>query len=350
MKKHTDNNLFQEKRTENDDTRSADALSRDIIRIVLLWGIVIVVSIAAVVTLNTLRFKLIHTIEYPETNPHYYARAVSAEGEKYYKKCLAKEEKNELKKDDPDLKKAQSLFKKSLAINPDNPNLYLKLAHLASLESNEIEMTYYLGLDYMSRDFFDQAIQKFRDVIERDPSHVETREKLARALWKARRLEEAESLINETIAQFPEFDLIYQLRGELYLSEGHTELAKVAFTKTLEVNPSNVPTAKLLTHIYFVEDNHEKALACLESVEASAPYDANLKHLIGRALYLMGRYDECLEKYKQALRLNRRSAPLYLDFAKLYDKLDKTHYSNMMLQKAIDLDPSIKSREIFKDD
>lgn len=46
MKNHTDNNLLQEKRTENDDTRSAVALSRDITRIVLLWGIVIVVSIA----------------------------------------------------------------------------------------------------------------------------------------------------------------------------------------------------------------------------------------------------------------------------------------------------------------
>jgi len=71
----------------------------------------------------------------------------------------------------------------------------------------------------------------------------------------------------------------------------------------LELDPKHGPSLNKLGSIYIYMENYEKAFEYLEKYASASPEDANPIDSLGELYYFMGKLDEAIAKFKEALRI-----------------------------------------------
>jgi tetratricopeptide (TPR) repeat protein len=312
--------------------------------------VLIALAILSVLLLRSYNIPLIKKIEYANENPYTLAIVYAEEGKKYYRKCLNKIERNKMEgqpkpvlKKDADLERAKETFLHSLDLFPKNPGLYSYLADLAEFEGNDADLHYYQGMLNAGREKYDLALNEMETALEIEPNKIDALLKKADILVKLDRLDEAEKTLNKAREIKPSESDIYYLLARIEATRKSPMKSIAWLERSVELDPRNIPAAKMLAESLFAGDSKELAVEVLRNAETYAPKDANLKHRLGKYLYEMKRYEEAAEVLESAEELMKFSAPLYLDLARTYKKLGKERLTTMMLERAIKLDPKLQS-------
>jgi TolB-like protein/Tfp pilus assembly protein PilF len=107
---------------------------------------------------------------------------------------------------------AREAYDHALKLDPNNVNALFSAAHLTMIVGNT-----------------DDTLAQFRDVLERDPLNLLYRRYVARVLYFAGRLTEAEATIRQVLAMNPSFPAAHYELGRILLARGEMPAAMAEF-------------------------------------------------------------------------------------------------------------------------
>ncbi|MCX7765194.1 MAG: tetratricopeptide repeat protein [Candidatus Sumerlaeia bacterium] len=325
---------------------------KDLKKILPIWGIIIFLAVVTIVGLKLFNIAIINYIQYPPNNPYLLSRALMEEGIKYYRICLdiAEKQKKNGKtpklKDEQALLRSKNLFLKSLELHPAHTEIYRYLATLAELEADKVMTYYYQGLILIHSQppQIDEGLAFLDKALKINGRQEQVLAKKIEILIEKKALAEAETLLKDLISVNPLNDKAYYLAGLINTRKHQLQEAINNASRALELNPKNLDAARLCANLLAEQKKLDSAIQVLKRAEEHYPQNANLKHTIGRWLYEQGKYYDAYKYWLRAEKLEKFSAPLYLDLARVTKNLGKEHLSSLYLQKALDLDPKLKQK------
>ncbi len=334
------------------NSNNLSELTKDLKKILPIWGIIIFLAVVTIVGLKLFNIAIINYIQYPPNNPYLLSRALMEEGIKYYRICLETAEKQKKSgkttelKDDQALLRSKNLFLKSLEFHPAHTEIYRYLATLAELEGDKVMTHYYqaLVLIHSQPPQIDEGLAYLDKALNLNDRQEQVLAKKIEILIEKKALVEAEKLLQHLISVNPMNDRAYYLAGLINSRKLQPQEAIKNASRALELNPQNLDAARLSANLLADQKKLDSAIQVLKRAEEHYPQNANLKHTIGRWLYEQGKYSEAYKYWLKAEKLEKFSAPLYLDLARVTKNLGKERLSSLYLQKALNLDPKLKQK------
>ena len=125
------------------------------------------------------------------------------------------------------------------------------------------------------------------------------------------------------------------LGGQMHVLE-----ARRAFDKALALDPASVESNLYRVYMLLSRGEKESARHGIESLLRSAPNDWNVHLVAGQTLRIDGMYNEALEQFNIALRLNPSNAALiYNNRARVYQYQNQLELAADELEKGLTLEP-----------
>ena len=168
--------------------------------------------------------------------------------------------------------------------------------------------TLYLLADALRRQQrYEEAIERYRDVLEIDPGYAASHAGMGYAFLRLGRHEEAIESLARSVSIEPESPAAsnrYVAIGRASQELGQSLVAAEHYERALEINPRNTKALDSFAVLRFRQQRYEEALslyqAFVEIGEANARVHANM----GAALYYLDRPDEALRNLDRALSLD----------------------------------------------
>lgn len=156
-----------------------------------------------------------------------------------------------------------------------------------------------VGGDQPTRAEYDVADLERR--VDRDPTDVDSLLSLGYAYESVGRYEDALAAFDQVLELDPSNSGVRYYRGMTLMQLKRFKEAEVALWDALETTPDHALAAKALGEYYIAKKQYKSALAALEPVIELRPHFADLQYLAGYACEQLGRDDEAIEYYRQAL-------------------------------------------------
>jgi tetratricopeptide (TPR) repeat protein len=135
-------------------------------------------------------------------------------------------------------------FKNRKGLEPENKEY-------KQLKSKKARNFTYLGDILKSRDHLKAAIIEYKKALDESSTHSPVLfNKLAGTYLQTDKYQEAEVLLKESLAFFPDFHTTLTNLGELYFSNQNYQTARVYFEKAVHINPFNPFAHMRLIHVY----------------------------------------------------------------------------------------------------
>ena len=122
--------------------------------------------------------------------------------------------------------------------------------------NNDIETLFDQGLDHFNSDEYDEAIQKFSDVLTKNPDHPDAQYYMALSWANKGKSGRAISEFTKAIEKDPDDTDALIGRGEVWQSKGKLKQALADFKKALTMDPDN-PDYK--NRVYELEEKQNGA-------------------------------------------------------------------------------------------
>jgi|GEM_PF-565331 len=328
-------------------------------KILPFWAAAVLFAALGLILLHANSIRLIHYIEYPETNPLVLAETYREEAEKLYKKAAGKfasmksdPSAHQTMKQLPELAKSRRLFLECLKIKPNMKGIYPFLSDLAAFEGDKASLFFYKGKQAIMEKQWETATLAFDESLKHQPDYQPSLKSKIFALLEAGKLETAEKTMNRLFDSFSSLGKqadaeTYYIQSRIASRKKDPEQQKEALAKAVATDPAHAGAAKNLAAILVAKKEFDQAATVLQNALSGASEDAHLLHLLGQILMMKGDYSGARDSLEKALKIEKNSAPLYFDLAKVYEKLGKKSNSTVMLQKAIGIDPRFKNRILF---
>jgi len=121
---------------------------------------------------------------------------------------------------------------------------------------------------------------------------------------RAGRLQEAESIYRQILQTDPSHVETWRLLGTLAAQAGQPEGAIECVQRALQLNPGLAETHNTLGNIFRAQGQLAAAVECFQQAVALQPGNAVLLYNLGNALQTQGRPAEAIDCYQRALQLN----------------------------------------------
>jgi tetratricopeptide (TPR) repeat protein len=159
--------------------------------------------------------------------------------------------------------------------------------------------------------------QMFREILQRDASHVAALCGLAALSLAADVPHDAERLLRHALKQSAHFPLAYRGLGQALLALGRVEEAAAAARHLLKIEPENPQTWITMASVSTRLMRQEEALEAYEHAARLKPEEVQLRLSIGHVQKTLGRRRECEAAYKAALAMDPGIAAAYWSLADL---------------------------------
>ncbi|WP_163575912.1 O-linked N-acetylglucosamine transferase, SPINDLY family protein [Halomonas faecis] len=194
------------------------------------------------------------------------------------------------------------------------------------------------------------------------------------ALYKARRLSEAENEARLMTERYPESAFAWKALGTTLLEDGRVEEALAPLSRSVELDDSDPLALTSLAAVYYQQGDHEQAVRYqsraveLQSDYAPAQYrlaemlqmagkqlqalghakkaqelgydDFRSRVLVGALLYQTKYFSEALKIYDQLEKEYPGNAPVYNNLGNLYKDIGQYELSEVYYKKALDVQPN----------
>lgn len=127
--------------------------------------------------------------------------------------------------------------------------------------------------------------------------------------------------------------------ADMHFSRGNFEEAEKWFVRVLALNEYHAESLNLLGVIYIHQNNFRKAKLIYRKLLSITQKEPAYYCNYGRCLYGMGRIDEALEAYENAIKLDATKSSRFISAGQIY--YEKKDFSKALFcfAKALDLEP-----------
>ena len=219
---------------------------------------------------------------------------------------------------------AEAHLRRAIALNPRTQNVHFNLGLILYYQdryAEALDVTHVaveqrpdfalgsinLGLALNALGRSKEAETHLRHALELNPQNVDSFQKLIELLTPQGRYEEAIDLIALAAALAPDSTQaaeLHFLMGETARENGQPEAAAEHYMHTLEMDPHHGKTLHRLAMLRLEQQRYAEALELFQRLSALHPEDAATYSNIGIALIFLGRNDEALQHFDQALALD----------------------------------------------
>ncbi len=265
-----------------------------------------------------------------------------------------------LYKADNQAEKAEAIFEKVLADNPDSRNVLTNLTQLyydqseyqkiisllESIPDSKMDpsLLYLLGSSYARTHNLDKAQDAFKKALEREPDSADIRQAYAETLMAQGNLEEARSQLQEIVKSDPQSPMSYVRLAQLDRQMGNFDDARKELEQARALAPDNLEIPYQEAVLEDTLGNDAKAISLLQDVLKKTekpdgkynPVEAN-----NRAVYLQRlgsiyrsqeNYDQAIQTFQQIVALGSDQGPR--GEALIVETLQMNHQDRKALQAA----------------
>ena len=158
-------------------------------------------------------------------------------------------------------------------------------------------------------------------------------------LQQAGDLQQAEQLYNQILQAQPQFHSAWFQLGLMAVDVGKMDIAAQMIAKASECRPVEMVYHRALTEIYRRLKNLDKALHHGHQATKHGENDADSFYNYGLALADDSKFEEAIEAYKTAIRLNPQYGLAYNNLGSAYENIEDEDAALEAYQKAIEINP-----------
>jgi len=162
-----------------------------------------------------------------------------------------------------------------------------------------------------------EADKIYRNILKRDPNHVEAARLLAGLAVENKQFRDAEVFLRHAASIAPDYgrtwvDLTNVLREQQKFDE-----ALECAIKVLEMAPENVESQMLIASVYGSMGRHEDAILSYRKALDISPEKPGAMSSMAHHLKTVGRQDDSVEMYRKAIAVNPDHSEAYWSLANL---------------------------------
>jgi len=152
------------------------------------------------------------------------------------------------------------------------------------------------------RTMLELKIDKWEKAVKKDPSDPASQVELGAAYLEAGRDGKAVEHFEIAVKLAPENWLTHYAVANAYVVTGKKKEAIKEFESAIGILPDNGALRYGLGELYFRDENYKTAALVLEGAVVVEPSAADTRALLGRAYEYLGRTEDAIVQYKEALR------------------------------------------------
>jgi lipopolysaccharide biosynthesis regulator YciM len=202
-----------------------------------------------------------------------------------------------------------------------------------------------LGLDYRKGGFLDRALETFLNVLEKQPSNLETLQEIEKIYEEIKDWDNAFS-IRQKISGLTKGDHRNILAhhqteiGKVHFGQGRVEEAKACFQKAMSIDEGCIDAYLHLGDLYFNLQDYKNAMATWKKVVMISPSFTFLAYRRLEGAYSKMKNIKPVEDFLRECARSKLDAFTHLALAKYM--YNEKNYDEALreLESAIDLDPS----------
>ena len=181
------------------------------------------------------------------------------------------------------------------------------LAHILGKEARETDDYLQLADGFRVKKDYEKAVELYRRALEMEPGLAAAYAGMGDGLYRLKRYEDAIKSMQQALAlkpDLPSAPALYYLTGEALLTLEKPEQAAQHYENALQVKPEFDEAANRLAEVRFAQKRYQEALELYQGLAAKNPDDASTHSNMGAVLFLLGRPEQALQKFEQALSLD----------------------------------------------
>ena len=254
------------------------------------------------------------------------------------------------------LQKAEEIYKKVLAINPNHSDsLHLSgiIAHQSgkndiaailinrAIQTRPEESVYYLSLGsvFKAQNRLDEAILSYQKALELNPDYAEAYNNMGNAVKAQGSLDEAILHYKKALELKPNYAEAYSNLGIAFYPQGKSDEAIWNYQKALQLNPDLVEVWDSLGVAFYAQDRLDEAVSCFQKALELNPDYAKAYNNLGIAFYPQGKLEEATLNYQKALELNPDYAEAYNNLGAVFKSQSRINEAISCYQKALQIKP-----------
>ena len=146
------------------------------------------------------------------------------------------------------------------------------------------------------------AVADWEQKASEDPGDLDTRLSLGFAYQQDGQYDRAIEQYDYVLAEDGGNTAALYNKAVIYMQTGQPSLAEETYWDVLEIAPDHALAAKALGEYYIARQQYKSALVALEPVVEARPELADLQYLAGQCYENLGRKDDAIVRYEDALR------------------------------------------------
>jgi tetratricopeptide (TPR) repeat protein len=207
-------------------------------------------------------------------------------------------------------------------------------------DSEMIDQTFQSAMQLHQAGKLDDAEPLYRQILAQEPKHADTLHLLGVLLLQQGQYAPGIDLIQQAIAEQPNIPGYYSNLGWALVDAGRIDEAVICYQKLIALQPTNSAAydrlAKLLLHLRQTE---EAIAAAAEAVRLRPDVADHHAHL-GSGYSLSGRYSLAVRPYTEALKLDPKNVNHLHDLAVALSETGRREEAVVLFNMAINLNPN----------
>ena len=193
---------------------------------------------------------------------------------------------------------------------------------------------------------YDDALTAFKQVLALDPQAAWARNNLALCLEKMGRPGEAIGEFKRTLAMNPDYGTGWLALGQLYEKMGLTNNAEPCYNKALTKRVNQPDDLAALARFCFNRRWLEQAATNFSAAIELSPFDFGLRLDAGRTFVALGRHDEAVRQYQEAVELDPDQAQPHMQLAVELGRLRKPALAEKEFRETLRLNPVLMQAQV----
>jgi len=216
-------------------------------------------------------------------------------------------------------------YREALEIKPD----------VAQVQSN-------LGNALLREGNVEEAIVHLQKALQIDPAYAEAYNHMGSALMKKGQAGEAIAHYQKAVQLNTSYADAYNNLGVAFLRSGQVDQAIADYKKAVAINPESAEMQYNLGNALAHQGNWADAIACYQaafSTERDSVKAAKIRNNLAAALEKLGKSDEALEQFRQAVQLNGNYPEAHCNLGRMLAQRGRRDEAVAHLREALRLKP-----------
>lgn len=201
------------------------------------------------------------------------------------------------------------------------------------------------GVKAYQEENYPEALKQFREVIVAEPGHARAHYYAGRACLDMSRYKEAADFLSRAIGlDSSRSNWLYELALVYTAIPDYQKALQCMLDAEARGQVRTSDFIENLGIIYVQLKEYERGAELFREVLAKKPYDRELWFQTAQAFYRAGKYQQAIDHWDEALALDKDDAESLYMIGLSYQKLGEKKKGQQLCDKAIEMNPALKSK------